>query len=278
MVTPNLAIVAGTGALPRELAQQCQSDGRGYQVVVFDGIDLDWVGDHPIISAKYEKPNALFKALKKADCSEVVFAGAMVRPQLNPLKFDLKLMKLAPKLLPALKSGDDTALSMIAKIFEAEGLTIVPAHSILDGLLANGGTWTTSKPNDQDKRDIDRAFSILDAMAVADVGQACVVGQGICLGMESIQGSDVLLKFVEDTKIAFLDAAQDGAGVFTKAPKSGQDERMDMPTIGLGTVQAAIDAKLAGIAIQSGGVQVLDKENCIALADKHGLFITAVDR
>jgi len=273
METPNLAIVAGTGALPRELAQQCQDQGRGYQVVVFDGIDLDWVGDHPIISAEYEKPNALFKALKKADCSEVVFAGAMVRPQLNPLKFDLKLMKLAPKLLPALKSGDDTALSMIAKIFEAEGLTIVPAHSILDGLLANGGTWTASKPNDQDKRDIDRAFSILDAMAVADVGQACVVGQGICLGMESIQ-----LKFVADTKTNFLDATQDGAGVFAKAPKLGQDERMDMPTIGLGTVKAAIDAKLSGIAIQSGGVQVLDKDDCIALANKHGLFITAVDR
>ena len=53
---PNLAIVAGAGDLPKQLAAACKSTGRGYQVVRFNGIDLDWIDDHPVIDAVFEKP------------------------------------------------------------------------------------------------------------------------------------------------------------------------------------------------------------------------------
>jgi DUF1009 family protein len=271
---PNLAIVAGAGDLPQQLVAACQSTGRGYQVVRFNGIDLDWVDDQPVIDAVFEKPNSLFKQLKNAECTQVVFAGAMQRPKLNPLKFDLKLMKLAPTLLPALKGGDDGALSLIAQIFESEGITVIPAHEILPELLAQSGVLTNIKPSQQDQADISRGFAILHAMSSADVGQACVVGQGLCLGIETIQGSDTLLRFVQETKNDYVD---NSAGVFIKAPKQNQDRRMDMPTIGIETVNSVHTAGLRGIAIAANGVQMLDRDACIQQANELGLFIAAVD-
>jgi DUF1009 family protein len=218
----------------------------------------------------------LFKALKSAGCTQIVFAGAMQRPKLNPLKFDLKLMKLAPTLLPALKNGDDGTLRMIAQIFEAEGFEIIAAHEILDTLLVDQGVLTKVKPSTDDQADLDRGFTVLSAMAQADVGQACVIGQGLCLGIETIQGSDALLQFVKSTKADYLTDASGASGVFIKAPKTGQDNRMDMPTIGTQTIQSVADAGLAGIAIQANGVQILDRTACVDLADNLGIFISVI--
>ena len=105
MGLPNLAIVAGSGSLPLQLAEHCQSIGRSYQIIKFNGTELDWATDHPIISAEFEKPKSLFSAIRKAGCKQIVFAGAIQRPKLNPLKFDLAFLKFAPTLRFALLIG-----------------------------------------------------------------------------------------------------------------------------------------------------------------------------
>nr|WP_275297008.1 LpxI family protein [Jannaschia sp. Os4] len=66
-------------------------------------------------------------------------------------------------------------------------------------------------------------------------------------------------------------------GVFWKAPKAGQDIRVDMPVIGPDTLRAARRAGLNGVAVQRGGVLVLDPETCASLAREGGIFLIAVD-
>jgi DUF1009 family protein len=65
--------------------------------------------------------------------------------------------------------------------------------------------------------------------------------------------------------------------VIAKAPKPIQETRVDLPTIGLGTVQRAARAGLAGIVGEAGRLLVLDRDEVIALADELGLFIVGVD-
>ena len=62
-------------------------------------------------------------------------------------------------------------------------------------------------------------------------------------------------------------------GVLAKAPKPGQDRRVDLPAIGPGTVDRAAAAGLEGIVIATGGVMVLDLAETIARADAAGLFL-----
>ena len=66
-------------------------------------------------------------------------------------------------------------------------------------------------------------------------------------------------------------------GVLIKAAKRGQDLRVDMPAIGPKTIAEAARAGLSGIAVGAGSTLVLDQDKTIALADRLGLFITAVE-
>jgi DUF1009 family protein len=271
MATDGIAIVAGRGALPRLLADHLAATGRPYRVVRIDGIALDWLQGHPIIAASFEKPGRLFADLRAAGGGTVVFAGGMRRPDLNPLRFDLTMIRLAPRLMAGLKQGDDATLRLIASVFEAEGFTIRAAHDILADLLAPAGIATRAQPSEADRSDARRAAEIVALLGRADVGQAAVVANGICLGLESIQGTDVLLDFVARTAGPFRTTG--ARGVLLKAPKPAQDWRVDLPAIGPATVEGAVRAGLAGIAVLAGGVLVLDRTATVAAADAAGLFL-----
>ena len=66
-------------------------------------------------------------------------------------------------------------------------------------------------------------------------------------------------------------------GVLAKAPKPIQETRVDLPTIGLATVQRAAAAGLSGIVGEAGRLLVLDRDQVIAMADDLGLFIFGVE-
>jgi DUF1009 family protein len=268
-----LAIVAGRGALPRLIAEDCARRGRPYRVVVFDGVPLDWLDGHPAVRAAFEKPGRLFADLRAAGCDTVTFAGGMIRPGLNPLRFDLKMLRLAPRVLAGLRAGDDATLRLVAEIFEAEGLELVAAHEVLAGLIAPAGVPTRAAPGDADREDAARAARIVAALGSADAGQGAVVAQGLCLGLETIQGTDAMLDFVARTGAAYRPDPAGGRGVLLKAPKPGQDWRMDLPAVGPDTILAAARAGLAGVVVQSGGVLVLGLDDTVAAADAAGLFL-----
>ncbi|MEO1551589.1 MAG: UDP-2,3-diacylglucosamine diphosphatase LpxI [Pseudomonadota bacterium] len=268
-----LAIIAGTGILPRMIAEDCALKGQPYRVVQFEGVALDWVKDHPVIEAVFEKPGRLFADLRAANCADVTFAGGMTRPKLSPFKFDFKGLRLAPSLFSALRSGDDRALRIVSGIFEAEGLTVRAPHELLERLLIEEGIPTKAQPSAQDKTDATRASEIVTALGAVDVGQGAVVAQGLCLGTESIQGTDAMLAFVAGSAPGVRPDPDGSKGVLLKAPKPGQDWRVDLPAIGPDTVTRAKEAGLAGIVLQSGGVLVLGLEETVSRADELGLFL-----
>lgn len=268
-----LAIVAGRGDLPRLIAEDCAARGAPYRVVVLGGLELPWLDGRPVIRGPFEKPGRLFAALRSAGCRTVTFAGGIVRPKLRPLAFDLTMLRLAPRVMRGLASGDDRTLRVVAAIFEAEGFEVRAPHEILTDLVVSAGVLTRARPGDADRRDAARGAAIVAAMGAADVGQATVVAGGICLGVESVQGTDVLLDFVARTAGPVRPAGT--RGVLFKAPKPGQDRRMDLPAIGPGTVAGAARAGLSGVAIEADGVMVLDAAATVAAADAAGLFLWA---
>ncbi|MDC1413620.1 LpxI family protein [Amylibacter sp.] len=119
-------------------------------------------------------------------------------------------------------------------------------------------------------------MEILDHISAIDVGQACIVGQGLCLGIETIQGSDELIKFASLKKDDYLNNKAGGKGVFLKSQKINQDTRIDVPTIGINTIQNIANAGFSGIALKANNVQIIDKEICIELANQLGIFIVSV--
>lgn len=269
---PPVAIIAGAGRLPEIIAEAC--DARDQPVHVAGYYDQGrFPGSSTRFRARFERPGEVFARLVDAGCTDIVFAGKFSRPSLDPEDFDSTLQKHADWLFPTLRGGDDGVLRAIRSLFEREGFRVRGPHEIVPELLPKPGVCTVDRPSRQDVEDGRRARAILDALGSVDVGQAVVVARGLCVGVETIQGTDELLasagQFIREQ-----DGESDGpAGVLYKAAKSCQDRDMDMPAIGPQTVVGAGAAGLSGIIIVAGDVLMLDPKECIGHARECGLFI-----
>jgi UDP-2,3-diacylglucosamine hydrolase len=194
----------------------------------------------------------------------------MKRPSLTSLKPDVKGAAMLARI--GLRAfGDDSILRALKSELEREGFRIVGPDSILSSLLAGSGPFGTHRPDEAAQADIARGIEVARALGSVDVGQAVVVQQGIVLGVEAVEGTDALLQRVEHLR------REGPRGVLVKLAKPAQDRRMDLPTIGPETVRRAEQAGLAGIAVESGGTLILDRDEMVRLADAAGLFVLGLE-
>ncbi len=257
-----LALIAGTGALPAELVAQLDSPPLVCALQGFEpaGVAVD-------IRFRIETLGTLVAELMTRGVTELCMAGGVRRPPIDPAAIDAATLPLVPVLQQALMQGDDGALRALIGIVERAGIAVRAAHEIAPDLLPPPGVLTRSQPSDADRADAARGARIVAAMAAADVGQACAVARGQALAIEGVYGTDWML--------ASLAARPDpqGGGLLFKAPKAGQDRRVDLPAIGPGTVSGAAAAGLRGIVIEAGGVMVLERKATLLACDTAGLFL-----
>ncbi|WP_407493136.1 LpxI family protein [Pseudooceanicola sp. MF1-13] len=267
MAGDGIGIIAGGGGLPRALAEALPEA----TCIAFEGAEVQ-IDEARLTRHRVEKLGGLFEALRNAQVTRVVMAGAMSRPALDPAQLDPVMMALAPRILQAMQGGDDALLRLVIAIFEEQGFEVIGAHELLPDLTAAAGLVAGPQPDDRARTDITRAQDILTALGPVDVGQACVVAGGLCLGVETLQGTDALLRFVTETPAHLRPKS---GGVLVKRPKPGQDLRVDMPAIGPDTVRAAHSAGLAGIAIAAGQVLLIDRPTLLTALKDTGLFLIA---
>jgi UDP-2,3-diacylglucosamine hydrolase len=261
------AIIAGRGGLPAALAAAMDTPF----VAAMEGFTPDGV---PVDETfRVERLVPFLRGLEDRGITRVVFGGAVTRPRLDPALFDPDTAQLVPQLMAAMQGGDDATLRVVAEIFEGSGLTVVGVQDVAPALVPGPG-FLCGGAAAVDDRDAARACDIVSALGKVDVGQGAVVQQGLCLAVEALPGTDAMLASVAALGALRPDAAS-GRGVFYKAPKEGQDRRMDLPALGPDTVRAARDAGLAGIAWEAGAVICLDQAQMIALADQAGMFLWA---
>jgi hypothetical protein len=254
------AIIAGSGDLPRLLAAT-----GDHHIVRFDPEIPDWIVPDRLIRGDFGRLSEVIAALQAAGVTTLVFAGALVRPDLDAARADSASLELAA----GMYGGDDATLRTAAAFLEALGFRIAGAEELAPGLVMAQGVLGRCRPSGQDRADITRALAIARALGAADAGQAAVVAGGICLGLESIQGTDALLDFVASTPARL----RGRGGVLVKAAKPGQDLRFDRPVAGPETMRRAAAAGLAGVVLEAGLGLLLGRAETVAEADRLGLFL-----
>ena len=268
-MAPKLGILAGDGELPVKLVEICRATGREIFVVVFNGESNPACADGaPHVWLDLGAVGSVIRALKEAECRDVVLAGPIRRPRLTSMRLDGRGAALVPRLLRA--RGDDALLTVVIDELEGEGFNVVGADDVFSGLLAAEGVLGAHRPDAGEWDDIARGVEVVRAIGAIDVGQAAVVHDGYVLGVEAAEGTDALVD-----RVAALRRGERG-GVLAKLRKPGQDRRADLPTIGIGTIERAAAAGLAGIAVEAGETLVLDLEAVIDGADAAGLFLVGV--
>lgn len=272
-----IAIVAGGGRLPLDVAEELAARGRKPFVVMMKG-EVDAAGlsafDHEELAI--ENIAGLGALLKRRGITHAVLAGNIGRrPKITALKPSLALMRFLPRVLAGLVKGDDGALRALAGGLESIGVKLVGAHEVAPDLLATEGQMAGAPPQRSDWRDIEAAEVAARAIGALDIGQAAVAIGGRAIALEGIEGTDGLLERVRDLRPHGRLAGKT-RGVLVKCAKPGQELRMDLPTIGPRTVVEAHAAGLAGIAVEAERSLVLDLAGVIAEADRLGLFVVGL--
>lgn len=257
-----VALIAGRGVLPATLV--AAAPDRPF-VAAMDGFAPE--GLTPDLTFRLERLMPCLSALHRAEVTQVVFAGAVSRPQgFDPALIDPATATVLPALMQAMQAGDDATLRAVIALFEDDGFAVIGPADLAPDLLPGPGLLAGTI-TDRDQADATRAAAIVHALGLVDVGQGAVVRQGLCLAVEALPGTDAML-----AAVALMNQGS-GKGLLYKAPKPEQDRRIDMPTIGPATVTAVQKAGLGGIAFQAHGTILLEPAATIAACDKAGLFL-----
>ena len=260
------AIIAGAGRLPAAISGALDAP----LVCALDGFSPH--GLTPDMVFRVERLVPFFRALDDAGVTTITFAGAVQRPRLDPALFDPATAQLVPRLMGAMAQGDDATLRAVIDLFEEAGFAVKGTAEVAPGLVPGPGLLCGT-PSAMDEKDATRAAAIVQALGAVDVGQGCVVAQGLCLAVEALPGTDAMLRGLADVPASLRPTGT--RGLFYKAPKPGQDMRVDLPTLGPDTVARVAEAGLGGIVWQAGGVICLDRDQMIAAASDAGLFLWA---
>lgn len=272
LLTP-LGIIAAGGEMPVQLARDVMAAGRGvFIVAIREFADAPLYAGLPHKLVRLGAGGALIAAFKAAGVRDLVILGRAKRPSLLALLPDAWMAGALARLgRSILAGGDDTLLRGVKRLLEEEGFVVRGAHEVRAGLLAAPGLLAGPAPDAAQRADIDRGVAVLRAMGPVDVGQACVVQQGLVLAVEAIEGTDAMI-----ARAGALRREGPG-GVLVKLPKPGQDLRLDMPTIGPATVGAVAAAGLAGIAIAAGATLLAERDTTLTDASARGLFILSLE-
>jgi UDP-2,3-diacylglucosamine hydrolase len=273
----SLAIICGGGSLPTAVAEAVARRGR--RPVMF-GIK-GWA-DAAVI-ARYAhhwiaigQAGRFFRLARAEDCRDVVFIGTVLRPPITQLRLDWQTIRAMPGLIRAYRGGDDKLISGVARIAERGGLRVVGVKDVAPEVLVPQGVLGRHRPSERDRADIARALEVIAALGPFDVGQAAVVADNNVLGVEAAEGTDNLLNRIAELRRIGRVTSAPGIGVLVKAPKPGQDRRLDLPSIGPRTVENVARAGLAGLAVTAGSTMIAEPDAVTAAADREGIFLVGV--
>lgn len=259
-----IALVGAFDPLTAHVANALRAAGRAPLLCLLSARPAPAGDREDVLRFRPEHLGTLLQRLRDRGVEEVCFVGAVQRPRLDPAQLDEATKPLVPLILGALQKGDDGALRVLLRVFEERGFRVRAAQELAPDLLPPPGPLSAARPSPRQEADARRAEEVHRLLAPADIGQGVVVKDGQVVAVEAAPGTDFMLRTVQ--------GHADGA-LFLKAPKRGQDRRVDLPVIGTHTIEAAREARLGAVVVEAGGVIVLRREACAQLADAAGLVL-----
>ncbi len=263
-----IGLIAGGGPFPLLFAQKARDKGYDVHAVGFHN-ETD-----PLLSAHVAGMETLYMGqvgrlidfFKKRGITAAVMVGAIQKPtSVMNIRPDMRALSMYARMRK--NTHDDRVLRTFADTLEKEGIQVYPSTFLLPELLSDKGCWTRRKPSRQEKSDIRLGWKMAKEIGRLDIGQCVVVGNGMVLAVEAIDGTD--------STIRRGGALSAGNAVLVKVCKPTQDFRFDVPAVGAKTISTMHESGVRVLAIEAGKSVVFDKEQMVSLADRYKIVIQA---
>ncbi|MGH8058507.1 MAG: LpxI family protein [Candidatus Entotheonellia bacterium] len=262
-----IGLVAGEGELPAILARAMTA--RGLDVVAVALCEQASLRLQPLVGRLYSfgagQGNKIIAALKGEGVRDLVIIGKVSKEVLfQRWRFDSRVLRVLSR---ARSFQDDVLLAEVIREFESEGMHVVEQSRFIPDRCPQGGILTRRRPTRREWRDIEYGFSAARSVGTLGIGQTIVVKHGVVLAVEGMEGTD-------ETIARGCRLAQAGA-VVVKVSRPGQDPRLDMPTVGLNTLEVMRTGRATVLAIEAGKTLVVEGDAFIQAADDAGISAVA---
>lgn len=277
-----VAIIAGGGALPVEVARSAHATGNAVLAINLAGeADLQPLGQE-VATEKVEwgQVGRLFSLLDAFGTDKLVIIGSVSkRPELRNVRLDWGGVQLLPRLLSTLMAGGDSSvLDKVADLFADKGYTLVGAHEVAPGVTAAAGLIAGPRPSDDLQIDLTQAGHAAWTAGHLDLGQGAVSVASRLVAMEGAEGTDGMLERVATMRQAGRFSSKGRLGALAKCPRPLQDLRMDLPAIGPRTIENAAKAGLSAILVEADHVLISTRDETVELCKRHSVSLIAQDR
>jgi DUF1009 family protein len=275
-----VGLVAGWGRYPLVVARALRA--AGYQVYclgVKDHADeaalRDVVDDFVWIGLA--KVGRAIRYFQRHGVTQAVMAGKIHKVELYQPRMWIKhlpdwtgLRTFYPHFVLARRDRrDDTLLGAIVEAFRQRGVMFGPATDYAPELLVTEGCFTNQAPTAAQRKDIALGWEVAKEMGRLDVGQSVIVKDRAVLSIEAIEGTDACIRRAGEL-------CPVGGFTVVKVAKPRQDMRFDVPTIGMGTLEAMVAAGAKVLAVEAGKTILVDQRQAVEFANRHHLVIVAL--
>lgn len=262
-----VGIIAGVGNLPLAFCSAAMEQGYDvYPVGLFDEVN-ETLKKHPnYVQMNIGEIGKLLGYILINKIDKLIMLGKVEKSLIyKNLQLDETFQALVSK-LPDRK--DETLVFGVISLLKENGIEILPQDFLLSGLLCEKKVYTKIAPNKEDNKTIEIGVEAAKALATIDVGQTVVLKNRAVVALEAVEGTDETIK--RAGKYA-------GEGcIIVKMSRPQQDMRVDVPVVGLNTLEEAMSIKAKGIVFEAKRMIILDKEELIKKANENNMFILGV--
>lgn len=269
-----IGLVAAGGSFPVLVAAGARR--RGVEVVCV--AHRRWTSPEVLESCRVHRYlglgrlGAAIRFFRRHAVEEIVFAGWIRKERLfRPWRLlaflpDWRMLKLW--FFRVRNHQDHTLLAAVADEFERSGIPVAHSTKYCPELLAEEGVLTRRGPTKAQLADIRFGWRVAKRMADLDVGQSVAVSERATLSVEGIEGTDRNIRRAGEL-------CRRGGFTVVKLAKEGHDMRFDVPAIGPETIDVLREAGGAVLAIEAGRTMLLDREETLQRANRHGIVVVS---
>ncbi len=270
-----VGLIAGEGKLPAILAQSAKD--KGYRVVGFAlSLTAAQQLEHFVDKIYQIAPGQLGRSRQLFD-QESLKAAVLIGkvPKINLLRNIHKLDWTAIKVLSKLPNfNDDSIQFAVGDFMESNGVRVLTQSEFLRHLFPEVGVITKRQPTTEEYADINYGFKMAKEIARLDIGQTVVVRNRMILSIEAIEGTDEAIKRA-------VNYAR-GPVVVVKVAKPNQDQRFDIPTVGMSTLESMLPQsnnhkEYGGVlAVEAKETMIVERDEMVKFCDAHNMSLVAV--
>ena len=260
-----IGLIFGETHFPKEILKKVKKKKIKYLII--DLTNGKFKKDKYSYKVSIGQFGKIIKILKDNKCKKVLFAGKVTKQNFSKLRLDFKGVYYIPRIIKSSKLGDAAILKQIIQILKEQKIKTISSLTFIPELTLKKGNYSRTKPNKDDRIDINKAIKALNKLGKYNFSQGTVVRNGKVVATEDKGGTQKMLKKCKSKK-------SKNSGVLVKFPKTKQDSRIDLPTVGLKTLTQCKSAGIKGIVLKSKQNVFLEQKKCISFANKNKMFIT----